>query len=55
MTIWKQLKKMSKKEFAEWLYANCEYISAEYGSCSGADDSSGILRFLDSAVERKRS
>lgn len=26
MTIWKQLKKMSKEEFAEWLFANCEYI-----------------------------
>jgi hypothetical protein len=51
MTILEQLKKMSKEEFAEWLYANCEYISAEYGSCSGADDSSDIIRLLDSAAD----
>ena len=29
MTIWEAIKSMSKEEFAEWLYANCEYISAE--------------------------
>ena len=50
-TLWKKISKMSKEEFAKWLFANCEYISAEYGSCSGADDSSGILRLLDSAAE----
>jgi hypothetical protein len=51
MTIWEAMKKMSKEEFAEWLYANCEYISAEYGACSGENDSSGVLRLLDSAME----
>ena len=50
MTIWEAINNMTKEEFAEWLYANCEYISAEYGACSGEDDSSGILRLLDSGV-----
>ena len=50
-TLWDKIVKMSKEEFAEWLFVNCEYISAEYGSCSGANDNSGILRFLDSAAE----
>jgi hypothetical protein len=39
---------MTKEELAEWLYANCEYISAEYGACSGEYDSSGVLRLLES-------
>lgn len=51
MTIWEAIKNMSKEEFAEWLYANCEYISAEYGSCSGEGDSSGILRLLDCDID----
>ena len=49
-TLWDKIAKMSKEEFAEWLFANCEYLSAEYGSCSGESDSSGILRLLDSAA-----
>ena len=48
MTIWEAIKNMTKEEFAEWLYANCEYISAEYGACSGADDSGDVLRLLES-------
>ena len=51
MTIWEAIKNMTKEEFAEWLYANCEYISAEYGACWGADDSSRILELLDSDIE----
>ena len=51
MTIYEAIKNMSKEELAEWLYANCEYISAEYGACSGEDDSSGILQLLDSDIE----
>lgn len=47
MTIYEAIKNMSKEELAEWLYANTEYISAEYGACSGEDDESGILRLLD--------
>lgn len=50
-SIYEAIKNMTKEEFAEWLYANCEYISAEYGACSGNDDSSGILRLLDSDIE----
>ena len=52
MTIYDAIKNMTKEEFAEWLYANCEYISAEYGACSGEYDNSGILRLLDSSIER---
>ena len=51
MSIYEAIKNMTKEELAEWLYANCEYISAEYGACSGEDDNSGILRLLDSDVE----
>jgi hypothetical protein len=51
MTIWEAIKNMTKEEFAEWLYANCEYISAEYGACWGADDSSRILELLDSDIK----
>lgn len=51
MTIYEAIKNMTKEEFAEWLYANCEYISAEYGACWGADDSSRILELLDSDIE----
>jgi hypothetical protein len=48
MTIYEAIKNMTKEELAEWLYANCEYISAEYGACSGEHDSSGVLRLLES-------
>ncbi len=51
MSIYEAIKNMSKEEFAEWLYANCEYISAEYGDCSGANDESGILELLDCDIE----
>lgn len=51
MTIWEAIKNMTKEEFAEWLYANCEYISAEYGACSGENDSSGIFRLLDCDID----
>ena len=47
MTIWEKIQQMSKEEFAKWLYANCEHISAEYGACWGADDHSRILKLLD--------
>lgn len=50
-TIWEQLQKMSKEEFAEWLYANCEWISAEFGACSGAKDSTRIFEFLGTSEE----
>lgn len=48
MTIYEAIKNMTKEELAEWLYANCEYISAEYGACSGASDSGDVLRLLES-------
>lgn len=51
MTIYEAIKNMSRRELAEWLYANCDYISAEYGAASGEDDSDRMLRLLDSDVE----
>ena len=52
MTIYEAIKNMSKEELAEWLYANIEYISAEYGACSGEDDTSGILGLLDTDIDK---
>lgn len=50
-TIWESIQQMTKEELAEWLYANCEWISAEYGACSGANDSSDVLDLLDSTED----
>jgi hypothetical protein len=50
LSIYEAVKNMTKEELAEWLYANCEYISAEYGACSGSNDSSDILRLLDKDI-----
>ncbi len=51
MSIYEAIKEMSKDELAEWLYANCEYISAEYGDCSGTPDSSRIRILLENDIE----
>lgn len=51
MSIFEFIKQASKEELAEWLYANCEYISAEYGSCSGNDSSTSIAKLLDTDIE----
>lgn len=50
-TLFETLNDMDVEEFAEWLYANCEWLSAEYGACSGAKDSSRILELLNSAED----
>lgn len=50
-TIFDKLKAMSIEEMAEWLFNNCEYLSAEYGDCSGAEDSHRMLDFLKSVEE----
>lgn len=50
-TIFGKLKAMSIEEMAEWLFNNCEYLSAEYGDCSGAEDSHSMLEFLKSAED----
>ncbi|MBR2888405.1 MAG: hypothetical protein IKB95_09280 [Bacteroidales bacterium] len=47
-SLFERLQGMSIEDFAEWLFYNCEFISAEFGSCSGADDSSYILGYLES-------
>lgn len=51
MNVYEQIKDMSIEELAEWLYANCEWLSAEYGACSGTNDSSRLLEFLKSDGE----
>ena len=51
MTIYEAIKNMSKEMLAEFLYANIEYLSAEYGACSGADDESEILELLDCDID----
>ena len=47
-TIYEILKEMSVERLGEWLYANCEFISSEYGACSGAEDASNVINFLNS-------
>ena len=50
-TLFEQIKDMDIEEMAEWLYANCEWVSAEYGACSGANDHKRILEYLESDGE----
>lgn len=50
-TVFEKLQDMSVEELADWLYANCEWLSAEYGACSGANDYLCLLEFLNSADE----
>lgn len=49
--LFEQLQNMSIEELAEWLYANCEWLSAEFGACSGANDYSQMLNLLGSDGE----
>ena len=48
MSIYEAIKNMSKEELAEFLYANCSYIDAEY--CCG-DSSFYVRRLLDKDIE----
>jgi len=50
-TVYEKLQDMSIEELADWLYANCEWLSTEYGDCSGANDCLHLLEFLNSADE----
>ena len=50
-TLFETLNDMDVEEFAEWLYANCEWLSTEYGACSGAKDSSQMLKLLNSVED----
>lgn len=51
MTNFERIKTMSVKEMADFLYYNLEYLSAEYGDCSGAKDSHYLAEWLNSEVE----
>lgn len=48
-TLFEKIKDMDIEEMAEWLYANCEWLSAEYGACSGANNHKHILQLLGEA------
>ena len=50
-TVYEKIKNMTIEELADWLYANCEWLSAEYGACSGANDYLSLLEFLNSDGE----
>ena len=51
MTNYERIKEMSVEEMAEFLYYNAEYLSAEYGEWSGANDSHYLLGWLNSEVQ----
>nr|DAG32065.1 MAG TPA: hypothetical protein [Bacteriophage sp.] len=51
MTNYERIKAMSVEKMAEFLYYNLEYLSAEYGDCSGATDSQYLSDWLNSEVE----
>jgi hypothetical protein len=50
-TVYEKIQNMNIEELADWLYANCEWLSAEYGACSGANDYLYLLEFLNSDGE----
>ena len=50
-TNYERIRNMSVEEMADWLYVNCEWLSAEYGACSGANDYMYLLEFLNSDGE----
>lgn len=50
-TVYEKIKAMSIEELADWLYTNCEWLSAEHGACSGANDYLNLLEFLNSTDE----
>lgn len=51
MTNYERIKMMSVEEMANFLYYNLEYLSAEYGDCSGAEDSHYLVEWLSSEEE----
>lgn len=51
MTNFERIKMMSVEEMANFLYYNLEYLSAEYGDASGAEDSHYLAEWLSSEEE----
>lgn len=47
MSIYEAIKNMSKEELAAFLYANCEFLSAEYGQAAGYNNHERMLEVLD--------
>ena len=50
MSIYEAIKNMSKEELAAFLYANCEFLSAEYGQCAGYHNHERMLEVLDKNI-----
>lgn len=50
-SIYEAIQKMSKEELAAFLYANADYLSAEYGQASGEHNHERMMELLDMAIE----
>lgn len=51
ISIYEAIQKMSKEELAAFLYANADYLSAEYGQASGEHNHERMMELLDMAIE----
>lgn len=50
-SIYEAIKNMSKEELASFLYANADYLSAEYGQASGENNHYRMMELLDYDIE----
>jgi hypothetical protein len=51
MSIYEAIKNMSKEDLASFLYANADYLSAEYGQASGENNHYRMMDLLDQDIE----
>ena len=51
MSIYDAIKNMSKEDLAAFLYANADYLSAEYGQASGEHNHYRMMDLLDQPIE----
>lgn len=51
MSIYEAIKNMSKEELAIFLYANADYLSAEYGQGNGEHNHERMMELLDYDIE----
>ena len=50
-SIYEAIQKMTKEELAIFLYANADYLSAEYGQASGEHNHERMMGLLDQDIE----
>ena len=50
-SIYEAIKNMSKEELASFLYANVDYLSANYGPASGETSSKRMLKLLAADIK----